>query len=310
MRTFIISDLHGNGEVYDSIMGYLDNISLIDDVELYINGDLIDRGLDGFRMLTDVIERLNGKGKVLIHYLGGNHELMMYQALKRRKQGRAIDHWCDWMNNGGWVIEGELDCLENGEELMEEFKNFLGELELYKKFDEKIGNDNILLVHACAPDNVYDDCHLKIKDDNGEVDEVVWKREWEFGGFLFPQKLYKNDLSKDGYFIIKGHTPLKDMRGFVYDKQQNFLNIDGGCAYYATGSFDVDHVPLLELKDNRLDILVFNHNNQIIDGYYFDGEIKSMSEDDMAKSDIFIDHKYDNCGEKSKALIKELINLN
>ena len=32
MRKFIVSDLHGNGEVYDSILAYLENISLIDDV--------------------------------------------------------------------------------------------------------------------------------------------------------------------------------------------------------------------------------------------------------------------------------------
>ena len=54
MRKFIVSDLHGNGEVYDSIMAYLENISLSEEVELYINGDLIDRGLDSYRMLEDV----------------------------------------------------------------------------------------------------------------------------------------------------------------------------------------------------------------------------------------------------------------
>ena len=64
MRKFIVSDLHGCGEVYDSIMGYLDNIGLMDDVVLYINGDLIDRGLDGYRMLIDVMERINGKGNI------------------------------------------------------------------------------------------------------------------------------------------------------------------------------------------------------------------------------------------------------
>ena len=61
MRQFIVSDLHGNGEVYDSIMSYLENISINDVVHLYINGDLIDRGLDSFRMLEDVIERVDGK---------------------------------------------------------------------------------------------------------------------------------------------------------------------------------------------------------------------------------------------------------
>ena len=42
MRKFIISDLHGNGEVYDSIIGYLENISLINvtsDSELLLLSD-------------------------------------------------------------------------------------------------------------------------------------------------------------------------------------------------------------------------------------------------------------------------------
>ena len=77
MRKFIVSDLHGNGEVYDSIISYLENISLIDKVELYINGDLIDRGIDSMRMLEDVKERCEGKGNIKVHYLGGNHELLM-----------------------------------------------------------------------------------------------------------------------------------------------------------------------------------------------------------------------------------------
>ena len=39
MRKFIISDIHGLGNVYYSIMNYLDNISKLESLELYINGD-------------------------------------------------------------------------------------------------------------------------------------------------------------------------------------------------------------------------------------------------------------------------------
>ena len=42
MRKFIISDVHGNGNLYYTIMNYLENISKLDEVTLYINGDLID----------------------------------------------------------------------------------------------------------------------------------------------------------------------------------------------------------------------------------------------------------------------------
>lgn len=312
MRKYIISDLHGNGEVYDSIMGFLENVSLVDDVELYINGDLIDRGLDGYRMLEDIIERVNGKGNIKINYLGGNHELMMYQALKERKPGQSINHFSRWMNNGGWVIEGELDALEdNAEEKIEFIKNFLGELKIYKKFNEIIDGNNILLVHAQAPEIIKDECDMFIKDDDKLVEDAVWTREEIRNSFLFFEGdvIGYNRIGLDGYLTIKGHTPLEDIKGFIYNKEGNFLNIDGGCAAYACGRFSFDHVPLVEVKDNILNILVFNHNNQIIDGYYFDGEIKPMDEKELELNDKFIDHRYDCCGEKNKQLIKEINEL-
>ena len=312
MRKFVISDLHGNGEVYDSIIGYLENVSLVDDVELYINGDLIDRGLDGYRMLEDVIERINGKGNIKIHYLGGNHELMMYQALKERKPGGSVNPWSNWMNNGGWVIEGELDSLEeNAEEKIENIKSFLGNLKIYKRFNEVIDGNNILLVHAKAPEIIKDECDMFIKDNNKDVEDSVWTREEIRERFLFyvGDVIGYNIIGKEGYMTIKGHTPLKDKKGFAYNKEQNFINIDGGCARYACGDFKCDHVPLVEIKNYLLKIIVFNHNNQIIDGYYFDGEIRPMDELELEVNDMFIDHRYDDCCEKNKQLIKEIIEL-
>ncbi len=44
MRKFIVSDIHGFGNFYYSIMNYLDKLSEHEEIELYINGDLIDRG--------------------------------------------------------------------------------------------------------------------------------------------------------------------------------------------------------------------------------------------------------------------------
>ena len=36
MRKFIISDIHGNGDIYDTIIGYLENIAENEETELYI----------------------------------------------------------------------------------------------------------------------------------------------------------------------------------------------------------------------------------------------------------------------------------
>lgn len=310
MKKFIVSDLHGNGEVYDSIMGYLENIALIDDVELYINGDLIDRGLDSFRMLEDVIGRINGDGNIKIHYLGGNHELMMYQALIERKPGKAFDYWSDWMCNGGWIIEGELDFREDGEEKCTEFKEFLGGLNIYHKFDEIIDGNRLLLVHAQAPKEVLNICNMKIADNNKRVSDAVWTREEIRDNFLFfaTDVLGYNVIGKEGYLTIIGHTPIKNAIGFKYNKKNNYLNIDGGCASYALGHFEYDHVPLVEVLDNKLALIIFNHSNEIIDGYYFDGNIIKMARDELDIKRRFIDHSCDGKGEEAKRLIKEVIN--
>ena len=306
MRKFIVSDLHGNGEVYASIIGYLESMSLLDKVELYINGDLIDRGPDSLEMLKDVKERMEGSGNITVHYLGGNHELMMYQAFLDMQKTGHIDHFGPWMANGGWVTEGELDCLPIEE--ADEYYKLMGTLDTYKKYHEKVAGQRILLVHAKPPKHVLYNCHLKIAANDQEVTDTVWTREAEYADYLFFRGpfLHYNDLSKKGYLVIKGHTPLQN-KSFEYNKEQNYINIDGGCSYYATGDFAADHVPLVEVEDGKLTILTFNHNNEIIAGHIFDGEVKEMDELELVRSRVFIEHNLDNCRPKNQKLIKEML---
>ena len=312
MRKFIVSDLHGNGEVYDSIMAYLENISLTDEVELYINGDLIDRGFDSFRMLEDVIDRINGKGPIKIHYLGGNHELLMYQALVDRYPGRGFDHHSNWMNYGGWSIEGHLDEIKSNqdfEEKCEELKSFLGNLEIYKIFPEIINKNQLILVHAQVPENLTMD--LRIRNDNKTIEDAVWTRRLKRRNLLLwpGEVIGYNRIGKEGYLAIMGHTPVTDEKGFVYYDEENCLNIDGGCALYAMGRFEFDHVPLVEVKDDYLKILVFNHNNEIINGFYFEKITLCMSEEELDRERVFINHEFDNNALENKQLIKEVFEV-
>jgi hypothetical protein len=302
MRKFIVSDLHGNGEVYKSIIGYLENISLTEEVELYINGDLIDRGIDSFTMLMDVYERINGKGHIKINYLGGNHELMMWQALKEREPGKNSRRWCKWLCNGGWIIEGEVNLRDDGEELYNELCKFLGKLKIYHKFEEKVQGKNILLVHAQVPKNIKDVCELKISDNNNVVEKAVWNRRESLG----EKRVF---LGKESYLTIIGHTPVSDSKGFEYDRIDNYFNIDGGCACYGNASFEYDKVPVVEVKDGYIKIIVFNHNNEIVNSYIFDGEIYHMTTKEINSERLFIDHKYDNCMEEQKTLIKRILEI-
>jgi len=286
MRKFIISDLHGCGDIYLSIIGYLENISLVDGepVHLYINGDLIDRGLDSFDMLIDLKKRCENKGNIFIHYLAGNHEQLMYDACRYKlKHGHfSFDAW-DLNNN--FMTKSGLSKL-NFEEL-EDFTNFIGNLDVYKKFPEKVNGQNVLLVHAAAPNIVLDKCDLKLSTKIDMVDKALWSRKGEKGC---------KQLGKNGYLTIVGHSINGSKYGFTYDPVDRVLNIDGACGRYATGSFEYNCVPLVEVKDGKLEILLFTHDNQLLTGFILGKNIKRMSISDIKQKRVFINHEYDDLG--------------
>ena len=75
------------------------------------------------------------------------------------------------------------------------------------------------------------------------------------------------------------------------------------------GRFEFDHVPLVEVKDDYLKILVFNHNNEIINGFYFEKTTLCMSNEELDGERVFINHEFDNNALKNKRLIKEVFEV-
>ena len=162
---------------------------------------------------------------------------------------------------------------------------FISELDIYNKFQEKIDDKKIVLVHAKCPRKVNDICHLKIKDDN-KISEYVWTREDDLTPIL------KESLGNKNYFTIIGHTPVATKTGYSYYEKYDCLNIDGGCAAYANGYFKYDHTPLVEIdeQNNKLNILTFNNNNEIIYGNYFiDKRSIEMNNDELNNKRKYID---------------------
>lgn len=71
-KTYAVSDLHGNLDLYNKIINYLNK----DDI-LYFLGDATDRGPDGWKILKDVYN--NPKVK----YIAGNHDIMLANRITR-----------------------------------------------------------------------------------------------------------------------------------------------------------------------------------------------------------------------------------
>ena len=279
MKKFIVSDLHGNGSIYDSIMGYLTNVNKEEDLTLYINGDLIDRGVYSSDMLIDVRNRIINNDGFKIEYLAGNHELMMHQAFLERKN----NYWnfsSNWFlgNNGGAITAfGIEDTVSMEEE--KDIYNFVSNLKIYNKFEETINDKQIVLVHAKCPSIVEDVCNLRVKDNDFYVMYYVWSRRNDLFG------ISSEKIGNSNYFTIIGHTPVDNEYGYLYYPDQNYLNIDGGCASYALGYDQYDHTPLVEIdsENNRLIILTFNNDNEIIFGNYFkNGKSTLMSVEELS----------------------------
>ena len=102
----------------------------------------------------------------------------------------------------------------------------------------------------------------------------------------------KNYVGNKNYFTIIGHTPVATQEGYEYYKDDNALNIDGGCVGYLKKIFSYDHTPLVEIdsKNNRLIILTFNNNNEIVHGNYFENKKSfEMSNTDFNNYKKYID---------------------
>ena len=289
MRRFVVSDLHGNGNIYDAIVGYLENVSKSteEDVVLYINGDLIDRGEDSARILVDVKNRIENHIGFPIVYLAGNHELSMYQASLQMETRGVFPYHSDWIwwHGGGATAYGLEDMVTIEEQ--DEIISFVSNLKIYQKLEEMVNGKKIVLVHAKCPKVVEDDCSLRIKDNNKDVECYLWTRKHD------PWIPFRQVVGNKKYFSIIGHTPVDHPYGFEYDSEDDFINIDGGCAAWAKGYTKYNHSPLVEIdgKNNRLIILTFNNTNEIIYGNYFqDGKTIPMDDRVLEENRSFLDH--------------------
>ena len=279
MRKFIISDIHGFGNVYYSMMNYLDNINSEEDIELYINGNLIDYGYESADILLDIKRRINEKNFKII-YLGGSQELLMYEFFKDEEKNKqnTFNTWFQYGGLGTYLdLEDKVDEYEK-----HEIVDLISNLSVYHKFEERINNKPIVLVHASCPKIVKNHCNLLIKENSDEVIDAVWDNHSKL--YVHPNK-YPNfntkpsSIGNKNYFTITGYLPNNNLFGFEYDYEHNYLNINGGCLKYVTGSFEFDHFPLVEVMGNSLRILTFNSNNEITHGIlYINGYFLQMEE--------------------------------
>lgn len=218
--TYVISDIHG---CYDKYQKLLHEICFGSQDTLYILGDVIDRGADGFKIFIDLIPRPN------VVCLRGNHEDMAMQALPgllravqsgkpsalTQKEAEAAGIW---FYNGGEPSLVDFLLLNSAQK--QAVWKYLQSMPLYQ--DVKIENRSFLLLHGglegFSPSRSLEDY---------TPDEILWSRPT-------PDTVYFSDK-----LTILGHTPSTILYAeagqtvfpprFFHSK--TFLDIDCSCAH-------------------------------------------------------------------------------
>lgn len=215
MSTYVMSDLHGCKKEFDLM---LDKIGFSSYDELWIVGDICDRGNDSTGLLKEIMSHDN------MHIIYGNHDLWLERyidSIIEIKKGNLVipnmseDFQVWFYYNGGNLTVNEFMDLEFPE--IYDIKLYLENKILYKYLTVK-GN-KYLLVHAGLPQNyLREDISLE------SVPEEVLL--WAHIGI--------DDNPFKNVTMIVGHTPT-----FIYGEEysnkiihgNNIYHIDGGCVY-------------------------------------------------------------------------------
>ena len=208
---YCISDLHGR---YDLYLKMLERIGFSEEDRLYILGDFVDRGEDGFKIILDCMNRDN------VIPIVGNHDLTAMYILSRLNAGIPREAYADmepmvraWMMDGGRVTYNAFKALDKSDRrlviaYMDNFRNFA---------EVEVGGNIFVLCHG-GIDNFCEDKPME---------------EYDLTDLVFCRMDYSRDYFKDRY-LVTGHTPTVCIEGAtegrIYRRGRN-IAIDCGAVF-------------------------------------------------------------------------------
>ena len=215
MSTYVMSDIHGEYEKYRAMLSLI-RFSAKD--ELFVLGDVTDRGEKPISVLLDMMNRPN------VFPLLGNHDLTAMALLSRLNVTITEENYAsqidrdtmqalmEWMNDGGepTISEFRKQDADTREAVLE----YLEEFTLYEAVD--VGDKTFLLVHA-GLGNYREGKKLS----EYTAEELLLER-------TDPNRQYFSD---DSIYLVTGHTPTPFYSGVpeIY-KNRNNICIDCGAS--------------------------------------------------------------------------------
>ena len=218
MSVYACSDLHGQWDLFEELMTYINP-----DDKVYFLGDAIDRGLFGWNICKTIINDSR------FTYIMGNHEDMMLKCLSAITPKNYDDYYCYnsdmqlWFWNGGEnTYDGFFYDTEN---TVEDKIDILKRLKRLNYFDTYINKhrDVIYLTHAgFEPDF--------LREDRVTKEDFLWDRSHYIADDFY---------GLDNEIVIHGHTPNPHLVNEInwHKKEEDRYNYQpgDGAFWYAGG---------------------------------------------------------------------------
>ena len=227
---YVIGDIHG---YLDRMFDVLHKANFDwDNDELYVIGDVIDRGPQSAKALHWAVEEAPSN----VYFLLGNHEDMAYKGLSSVLDILGIESFLyddPWSWNGGY--QTLYECRERyGSDWCHKAARWINKLPMYYIVDDK------LLVHAglCSGGRRLSDDFIL----NGRNEDVyipgIKEPQWT-QHLLWARERWFYDYNDYPYDIIFGHTPttldwmskVKENQWVFQEKDLKPISIQGGPGY-------------------------------------------------------------------------------
>lgn len=245
MSTYVISDIHGQFKSYKKM---LEKINFGKNDQMYILGDVIDRGPDGLSVILDTMNRDN------VEMILGNHEFMLLNALqylRDRENGTSRPVDSDSLNpfelwthpcNGG---EGTcLEFLHFDAEKQKAIENYLKSLNLIKRV--KVGTKTYHLSHSFSINKTFGKELRFARCTYKETEKVVWESLFDKPkDFTGEEKLFA--YARDIYVV-----------GHIFTQRLNWMDEHGQGRIYKESNYrgykviDIDCGMALNSRSSRL----------------------------------------------------------
>ena len=190
MSTYAISDIHG---CFDEFEKLLEMVDLRDDDELYILGDLIDRGPQIDRCAEWLVRNGANEKDSHVHFLMGNHEEMATWAFEGAWSKFEFDdvYLPSWELNGGAATLRQLRTLPA--QTVDAFQRIVSRAP--KAATLTVGGELILL------------CHAGIRPAEPEAEDGEWLIQSAEDLMWIGLEWYCAE-EQPPFHVISGHTPV------------------------------------------------------------------------------------------------------